>query len=66
MTAEERESLLEQMMQLPDNLKHELLTNAFVKMDCIQDHPNDSLIYSEIFFEQVAYVNDQYLEGKLG
>jgi hypothetical protein len=65
MTAEERESLFDQMCELPDTLKHELLVDAFAKMESIQDEHNYSLHHSGTFFEHVAYVNDQYLEGKL-
>lgn len=66
MTAEERESLFEQMLELPENLKNKLLIDAFARMEIIQDEPNYSVHHSGTFFERVAYVNDQYLEGKLG
>lgn len=59
MTAEEREGLFGQMLELPNELKSELLVAAWVALD--RNDPEDP----EIFFEHVEYVIDQYLEGKL-
>lgn len=65
MTAEERESLFEQMLDLPDMAKKELLIQAFANMECTQDDPEGYLVYTERFFNNVTCAIDKHMEGAL-
>ena len=65
MTEEERQSLFEQMLDLPELDKYILLSSAFNRMGFVQNNTHKAGIYAEEFFEHVAYVIDKHMEGAL-
>lgn len=65
MTEEERISLFDQMLDLPELEKYILLSSAFTRMGFVQDNTHNAGKYAEEFFEHVAYVIDKHMEGEL-